>query len=97
MGRRGTSEAECRKRKKDEAASGRSEMALTTTSSSPHSMEWIMDSGATSHMTFDKDLLANRIELHPTHPVQLGDGRILQATAMGDVLLRTQLVEARSR
>jgi hypothetical protein len=39
-------------------------------------------------MTCDYNLLVNAIHLRPTHPVGLGDGRVLEATAMGDVLLR---------
>ncbi|KAK3746619.1 hypothetical protein QZH41_003126 [Actinostola sp. cb2023] len=52
---------------------------------------WIIDSGATCHMTNDRSSLRDILELtEPVH-VQLGDGRVLNATARGTVTLYTVL------
>jgi transposase InsO family protein len=86
-GKRDHIKAECHKRIRDEANKNKS-VALTTIGTSSSTIEWILDSGATSHITSDRNLLSNAQELQPTHPVGLGDGRIVYATAMGEVLLR---------
>ncbi|KAK3735648.1 hypothetical protein QZH41_001075 [Actinostola sp. cb2023] len=52
---------------------------------------WIIDSGATCHMTNDRSSLRDILELtEPVH-VQLGDGKVLNATARGTVTLYTVL------
>ena len=86
-GKRGHIKSECRKRIRDEESKDKT-VALTTISTSASSTDWILDSGATSHITSQRGFLVNAQELQPTHPVGLGDGRIVYATAMGDVLLR---------
>ncbi|KAK3729344.1 hypothetical protein QZH41_009050, partial [Actinostola sp. cb2023] len=52
---------------------------------------WIIDSGATCHMTNDRSSLRDILELtEPVH-VQPGDGKVLNATARGTVTLYTVL------
>ncbi len=45
----------------------------------PSQEKWIVDSGATSHMTFQKDLLHDYQEFDVPEKVGLGDGRIVDA------------------
>ena len=51
---------------------------------------WLVDSGASSHMTWDKELrmLKNYHEFETPEKVGLGDGRTLDALRVGDVHLK---------
>ena len=51
---------------------------------------WIVDSGATSHMTFQKELLTDFHEFHTPEKVGLGDGKIVEAIGVGNVHLIMQ-------
>ena len=46
---------------------------------------WLIDSGATSHMTHSRELLVNYRELEKPERVSFGDGCIVEAIATGDV------------
>ena len=48
---------------------------------------WLVDSGASSHMTREKKLLANYREFETPEKVGLGDGRSVEALGVGDVHL----------
>ena len=52
---------------------------------------WVIDSGATCHMTNDRSLLRDIQELTKPIEVQLGDGKVVNATAHGTVFLYTIL------
>lgn len=52
---------------------------------------WVIDSGATCHMTNDRSLLRDIQELTKPIEVQLGDGKVVNATARGTVFLYTIL------
>ena len=53
-----------------------------------HSQEkWIVDSGATSHMTYQKHLLHDYREFDKPEKVGLGDGRVVDAVGTGSVCL----------
>ena len=52
---------------------------------------WIIDSGATSHMTWDKDLLENYKAFSSPEDVRLGDSHILKAYGIGTVRINTRL------
>ena len=43
------------------------------------SHEWVIDSGASCHMTWDRKLLSDYVELSPAQKVKLGDGRTIEA------------------
>ena len=46
---------------------------------------WIIDSGASQHMTANRDLLVNYFEFPEPEPVALGDGRSVNAYGYGQV------------
>lgn len=50
---------------------------------------WLVDSGASSHMTCDKDLLTDYQEFEVPEKVGLGDGRTVDALGVGNVHLNT--------
>ena len=58
---------------------------------------WIIDSGATCHMTNDHNLLKKCVELKKPVEVQLGDGKVLNATAHGTVTLYAVLPGGRHK
>lgn len=48
---------------------------------------WLVDSGASRHMTKSRDCLINYQQFIKTEPVSLGDGKIVEALGEGDVQL----------
>ena len=46
---------------------------------------WIIDSGATSHMTFQKELLRNYKEFSTPEKIGFGDGRVVNALGSGSI------------
>ena len=59
--------------------------------------DWIVDSGATCHMSNDRTLFAEMRELQPSERVTLGDGNHLQAKGEGTVNLEMYLPDGNSR
>uniref|UniRef100_A0A1X7UTU2 CCHC-type domain-containing protein n=1 Tax=Amphimedon queenslandica TaxID=400682 RepID=A0A1X7UTU2_AMPQE len=51
--------------------------------------DWIVDSGASSHMTRSSKVLMNYEEFSKTQTVSLGDGRTVEAIGKGDIYLKT--------
>ena len=58
---------------------------------------WIVDSGATCHMSNDKKLFINLQGLDKPQEVSLGDGHVSKATAQGVVLLEMKLPSDKTR
>ena len=52
---------------------------------------WIIDSGATSHMTWDENLIENYRAFSRPEEVRLGDSHILKAYGTGTVRIKTKL------
>ena len=50
--------------------------------------EWVIDSGATTHMTWDKGGFVTYAAMQDMPNVRLGDGRHVNAEAKGSVCLR---------
>lgn len=50
---------------------------------------WVVDSGATSHITSHKEYLTNYIEFTVDHPVYVADGRSLMALGKGTMPFRS--------
>ena len=48
---------------------------------------WIIDSGATSHMCWDKESFTTLNHLQNSIDVVLGDGRAFTATGKGEIVL----------
>ena len=83
-------------------SSERSKEALVTNhmlsaTTNPKSNQWIVDSGATCHMSNDEQLFSELRMLKTAQQVTLGDGHILEATAEGTVDLETLLPDGNSR
>ena len=62
--------------------------AFAASTDSSQAGTWLVDSGASSHMTWDKELLMNYHEFEIPEKVGLGDGRTLDAFGVGDVHLK---------
>ena len=58
---------------------------------SAQSSDWIIDSGASCHMTIKKNVLQGYREFEASEPVGLGDGRTAAALGVGKVKVTTQL------
>ncbi|KAJ8888730.1 hypothetical protein PR048_008222 [Dryococelus australis] len=50
--------------------------------------EWVMDSGASEHMSHDKHIFINYKELECSKEIILGDGKVIQAVGIGDLKLQ---------
>lgn len=61
--------------------------ALSSTETSVKTSQWIIDSGATSHMCNDRELFVDYQSLEQPVDVALGDEHKIQATARGTVIL----------
>ncbi|KAF2317716.1 hypothetical protein GH714_039648 [Hevea brasiliensis] len=59
---------------------------------SNENVEWILDSRASDHMTYHKDVLTYETPLSCTSPVQIPDGKFVSATSHGTVPLRSTIV-----
>ena len=62
--------------------------AFAASTDSSQAETWLVDSGASSHMTWDKELLTNYHEFETPEKVGLGDGWTLDAFGVGDVHLK---------
>ena len=58
---------------------------------------WIIDSGASSHMTQRKELLANYEEFDKPQKVSMGDGHMVEACGKGDIQFTMVLQNDRSK
>jgi hypothetical protein len=66
------------------------EIALFVTGDENHS-GWIIDSGATQHMTYERDSLSEYVEFKRPCKVNLGDNRVILAYGKGTYRLSTDL------
>ncbi|KAE9074565.1 hypothetical protein PF005_g28294 [Phytophthora fragariae] len=87
----GHKETECRKKKADEerglVARETSDYAFTATSAMGKT-EWLVDSGASSHMTSVRDKFVSMKELKTPVRTTIADGKKVDAVAMGTVGLK---------
>ena len=60
------------------------------------SNDWIVDSGASRHMTFESTILHDYKDFEAPEPVGLGDGRTVSAIGVGKVKVITQLHNGRT-
>ena len=54
----------------------------------PQQVEWLIDSGASKHMTCHREILQDYQEFPKPQSVKLGDGRVVDALGLGNVKLR---------
>ncbi|GMF54711.1 unnamed protein product [Phytophthora fragariaefolia] len=86
----GHKETECRKKANEErghVARETSDYAFTATSAMGKT-EWLVDSGASSHMTSVRDKFVSMKELKTPVRITIADGRKIDAVAMGTVGLK---------
>lgn len=104
-GRRGHLASQCQQKKRDKArfrsSNGRngqqhSAIALTANSmaAAPDSSDtyerWVLDTGASRHLTPNKSILLNPRPLDEDITITFGNGSIGKATAIGEVVLHTR-------
>lgn len=54
----------------------------------PQQVEWLIDSGASKHMTCDKEILQEYQQFSKAQSVKLGDGRVVDALGVGNVNMK---------
>ena len=73
----------------DEEDSSESAFVIRDTNSDrPQQGEWLIDSGASKHMTCDKEKIQEYQEFTKSQSVKLGDGRVVDALGIGNVKLK---------
>lgn len=66
--------------------------------STTHRMDkWLVDSGASSHMTWEKNILTHYRQFEHSQKVSLGDGRTVDAVGVGDVHVNMQFKVSQPR
>ena len=96
-GKRGHLKADCRKKKADELRAQRDRgqgggwahavaMAASTTG---NTQEWVLDSGASHHITFQRDLLQDARPCRKDISIMFANGERGAAESVGDVLIKT--------
>ena len=82
-----------RAKEQEDTDSGGNEMFVATLGlrGDTQSNDWIIDSGASRHMTFKSSVLHNYKDFEALEPVGLGDGRTVSAIGIGKVKVITQL------
>jgi len=63
----------------------------------PQVDKWLVDSGASSHMTCNKKAMTNFHEFKKPEKVGLGDGHTVDAIGVGNVYIRMQLGNGESK
>ena len=59
--------------------------------------KWLVDSGASSHMTWERNILTNFQQFEQRQKVSLGDGRTVDAVGVGDVHINMQFKVSQPR
>ena len=73
----------------DEDASSESAfVARGEGSDKPQQVEWLIDSGASKHMTCDQEILQEYQQFSKAQSVKLGDGRVVDALGIGNVNMK---------
>ena len=72
---------------KSEVQSTNEEMALTSSTKYKLSNGWYIDSGASKHMTFNKDVIQDYMEYKESLSVRIGDDSVIKAYGEGKVKL----------
>ena len=85
------------KRSQGKKQSNQDAMLISHALSARSSRNWVVDSGATCHMSNDRSLFAEMRELPSSEKVTLGDGHDLEATGEGTVNLEMLLPDGNSR
>ena len=90
----------CKKaEEQDNTESSGNEMFVATVGlkADAQSRDWLIDSGASRHMTFQREVLHNYTEFETPQPVGLGDGRTVEALGTGKVKVVSQLYHEKKK
>ena len=101
-GKPGHIKAECRHRIANErnhrgtgnhrdTGNHRNTVAFSATTDSAFNGQWVMDSGASRHITYDKDSMLNFRVLESSTTITFGNGQQAKAAGTGEVLLNTNV------
>ena len=85
--------ADCRQRIRDEQATGTNRVVAFGTSTGSKRNEWILDSGASRHLTFDKHQLRNYRSVEPDTTVTFVNGQQGKAVGQGEVLIQSSATQ----
>lgn len=98
-GKKGHIARECKKKKRNEAHGNTGQRnyqqsalaftALPAPTSSSKAMRWVLDTGASRHITWDESILLNARPMMDNVTITFGNGATGKATAIGEVLLNT--------
>ena len=83
-----------RQRIRDEQAKGTNRVVAFGASTGSRSNEWIMDSGASRHLTFDKQQLRSYRSVEPGTSVSFVNGQQGKAVGQGEVLIQSSATQA---
>ena len=81
--------ADCRQRIKDEQEKGTHRAIAFGATTAGRGSEWVLDSGASRHLTFNRSLLRNYRSVEPGTTVTFVNGQQGQALGQGEVVLQT--------
>ena len=99
-GKTGHLKRDCKKKKRDEAAGsnhkqhssnqhGAIALTASTSGSGRQAMRWVLDTGASRHITAEKSILMNARPLDEDITITFGNGGTGKAIATGEVMLHT--------
>lgn len=74
-----------------------SEGMFTVSADLPRMEKWLVDSGASSHMTHQKEFLLDYREFATPEKVGVGDGRVVEALGIGNVRLNMRFKVSESK
>ena len=93
-GKQGHKEAECRQRAQDQK--GNYTVAFGASAAEAHNSDWVIDSGASIHLTPDRQHMFNYRSVTPHTGVTFVNGQQAEAIGQGDLLLRVKTASGTS-
>ena len=81
----------------DDGSDSAEAFTASTDSVACHMNKWLVDSGASSHMTWERNILTNYQQFEHKQKVSLGDGCTVDAVVVGDVHVNMQFKVSQPR
>ncbi len=95
-GIKGHKQADCRNRVKDQQKSTKRTVAFSASTEEACRNEWVIDSGASRHLTSSRQQLRNYRSVEPSTAVTFVNGQQAEALGQGEVVLQVQTREGTS-